>query len=82
MMPWTVSGKRCAVRALVEESHELLGVEGIAARPLEERRLDVGGDGGPLYEGVHELRGLRFRQRRERERQCVRLAAAPGPLAV
>ena len=81
MMPWTVSGERGAVRALVEQAHELLRVQRIAAGPLEERRLDIGRDRGLLEKRVHELRGLIARERRKRERQRIRLATSPGRAA-
>ncbi len=52
MMPWSVSGSGELVgRALLEvELDELLGVERVTARPLEQRLLDVGGEQRPAEE--------------------------------
>ena len=66
-----------AARALVEQANELLRVQRVAAGTLQQCCLDIGGDRGPVEKRVHELRRLIARERRERERQCIRLATSP-----
>ena len=70
------------VAALEENAGVLLGVERVAARSGEERLSSVGIGGGPLDELLQQLRRLGFRQRGERDRRCVRLAAAPAGAAL
>ena len=82
MIPCTDSGSRrlgpVLARARVDHARELLGVERVAARALEERGLNVGRKHRSLEERVHEARGLVVGERRERDRRRVRLASAPA----
>ena len=65
-------------RALLEvQLGELLGVERVAARALEQRLLDVGGKQRAVEQVPDQRGGLLVGQRRERERRGVELAAAP-----
>ena len=70
-------GEAGALGALVEEAHELLRIQRVATGALEQRCLDIGGDGGALEQGVDELGRLLGRQRGGRKREGVRLATAP-----
>ena len=83
MMPWSVSGKRELVgRALLRiQLDELLGVERIAARPLEQGLLGFGREQRSAQEAPDQLCGLLVGQRGERERRGVELAAAPARAA-
>ena len=65
---------------LAEHAHILLGVERVPARPREEGRLRLRREHGLLQQSEYELSGLRLRERRQRDRGRVRLAATPaGP---
>ena len=43
---------------VLQQPHELLGVEGVAARAVEDRLLQLGGDHGGLEQRGDETRGL------------------------
>ena len=60
------------------ELGELLRVERVAARPLEERLLGLCRQHRPVEELAIRTRGLLLGERRERERRRVQLAAAPA----
>ena len=83
MMPWSVSGSVSSVRrALLRiQLDELLGVERIAARPLEQGLLGFGCEQRSAQEAPDQLCGLLVGQRGERERRGVELAAAPARAA-
>ena len=67
--------------AVAQHPRELLGVEGIAARTAEQLDLRLGGQDG-AEQLVQERRGVVVAERRERDRQRVRLPASPaGPPA-
>ena len=73
-------GKRQVVRraALEVELRELLGVERVALRALEQRLLDLRREQRALEHVRDEERGLLVRERREADRRGVELAAAPA----
>ncbi len=84
MMPWSVSG---SASSSVEpcsdvQLDELLGVQRIAARPLEQGLLRVGREQRAREEAPDELCRLLVGERRERERRRVQLAAAPARAAL
>ena len=64
--------------SLAKHADVLLGVERIAARPLEQDRLRLGGQQRPLAEGRNQHGGLVVRERRERDRCGVELAPDPS----
>ena len=64
------------------ELGELLRVEGVAARALEQRLLRVGGEHGLLEALRDEARSLLVGECRERERRRVQLAATPAGAAL
>ena len=76
-------GKRELVRrALLRiQLDELLGVERIAARPLEQGLLGFGREQRSAQEAPDQLCGLLVGQRGERKRRGVELAAAPARAA-
>ena len=70
-------GERLGRTLLEEELRELLGVERIAARSLEQHELRVGGEHGPIEKPAEEESGLLVGERRKSEGRRVQLAAAP-----
>ena len=75
-------GEREVLRraALEVELRELLGVERVALRPLEQRLLGLGREQRALEDVRDEDSGLLLRERGEADRRGVELAAAPaGP---
>ena len=71
-------GQRLRRSLLEEELRELLGVEWIATRSLEERRLRLGHQDGRSEQSREEKRGLVVGKRSECEGRRVQLAAAPA----
>ena len=67
--------------AIGDHPDELLGVERVSARPLQERGLGLGRKDRPLEQGRQEARGLVVVERRERECERVRLPSAPARAA-
>ena len=47
---------------VLQQAHELLGVEGVAAGSIEDRLLELGGDHGRLEQRRDESRGLLLRR--------------------
>ena len=66
--------------SLREHACELLGVERVATRPLEEHPLRLGRQERAVEESVDEATGLLDRERRERDRRRVALASTPARL--
>jgi hypothetical protein len=66
-----------ALAQLIDHACELLGVEWVASRALDQRRLQVGRQHGPFEQGVDQVCRVVVRQRRERDRGRVRLPSAP-----
>jgi hypothetical protein len=73
--------RKLSVAAVAEHAHELLGVERVATRALEQGFLQLRGEEWALEQRVDELRRLLVGERRERECERVRLAAAPAGTA-
>ncbi len=61
---------------VLQQAHELLGVEGVATGTVEDRLLQLGGDHGGLEQRRDETRGLLLRERREVDRRRVAQAVA------
>jgi hypothetical protein len=68
--------------SLGEHPRELLGVQRVPARPLEEQRLRLGRQNAALEQDLEQAARILARQRRERDRRGVALAAAPRGLAL
>src|SRR5512133_1015003 len=64
--------------ALARHANELLRVERVSAGPLEQRRLYLRWTDRALEQGVHETCRIVVGERGERQRDRIRLAAAPG----
>ena len=79
--PCTVSGSRSSWPRSRSMRDELLGVERVAARARAAAPPEVSaGRSGALEQLAEESRGVVVRERRQRDRERVRLAAAPaGP---
>ena len=78
MMPCTFSGtRRSSLAALREQSGELLGVQRVPAGTREQRRLRLRREHRALQQLREEARRVVVGERRDRERERVRLAAAP-----
>ena len=56
---------------VLQQPHELLGVERVAAGPVQDRLLELGGDHGRLQQRRDEARGLLLGERREVDRGGV-----------
>ena len=67
--------------AIGEHADELLGIERVSARPLQERGLGLGRKDRSLEQGREEARGLVVVERGERECERVRLPSAPARAA-
>ena len=66
------------IAPLEQDAGVLLGVERVAAGSREQRFLRPGVEQRLLEQRAHEPRGVLVGKRRERDREGVRLAAAPG----
>ena len=77
MIPWTVSGSSEHIAPLEQDARVLLGVERVAPGPCEQRLLRLRVEQRPLEQRLDETGGVLVRERRERDRERVRLAAAP-----
>ena len=62
----------------LEHSRELLGVQRVPACALEQRLVRVGLERRPRQEHANELRRLVVAERRQRQRERMRLPAAPA----
>ena len=80
MIPCTVSGSLRHVAAVEQNARVLLGVQRVAARARQQRRLRLR-PSRAARAGRDELGGLAVRERREREREGVRLPATPARAA-
>ena len=78
MIPWTVSGSSSTLAALEQNARVLLGVQRVAAGAGEQRFLGLRVEQRLLEQRLDEARGVVVGERRERDRQRVRLAAAPA----
>ncbi len=66
-------------QALVgEQARELLGVQGVAAGPLQQQGLDPDGQHRPAHQGGHQPRRLQVGQRPQRDPGRRRAAVAPA----
>jgi hypothetical protein len=66
-------------QALVgEQARELLGVQGIAAGPLQQQGLDPDGQYGPAHQGGHQPRHLEVGERPQGDPGRGRGAVAPA----
>ncbi len=63
---------------LLDHPSELLRVQGVAAGAFEQLRLKVSGEDCPLEQRMNEPSRLVIRERRERDRERVRLPSAPA----
>ena len=61
---------------VLQQPHELLGVQGVATRPLQDRLLEFGGDNGRLEQSRDQACGLCFRERGQVDRGGVAQSAA------
>jgi len=76
MIPWTVSGS--STRSPRSRSARvLLGVERVAADLHQQRLLLLGFEHRPVQQRCDELRACDVGQRRQRQRDGIRLAASP-----
>ena len=64
--------------ALVEQPRELLGIQRVPARAREQRRLHLCRQDGSFEQRGEQARRVIVRERRDRQRQRVRLASAPA----
>ena len=64
--------------SVCEQAHELLRVQGVATRPLEQRALRLRGQDGALEQRAEQPRGLLVRERGEVDRGRVAQAGRPG----
>jgi hypothetical protein len=84
MIPLDVLGQRqvFGTRRLGQQARELLGVERVAAGALEQRPLQLRREDGTLEQAGEQPRRLLVRERRDRERQRVRLPSSPPRAAL